>query len=85
MCLIASMDTESFTACHKPRFAARTAYGYELSNINGPTGIRVALIPDSFLDAAIQRTDLGEVYDDILLIDDDAFAGSDQLVVQIPQ
>jgi hypothetical protein len=37
VCLIASTDTESFTACHKPRFAARTAYGYELSNMNGPT------------------------------------------------
>lgn len=53
----------------------------------------MALIPDSFVDPAIQRTDLGEVNDNILLIDDDAFAGrhtltgagSDQLVVQIPQ
>lgn len=61
VCLIASTDTESFTACHRPRFAARTAYGYELSNMNGPTGIRVALIPDSFVDAAVQSPDLGEV------------------------
>ncbi len=93
VCLIASTDTESLTTCHRPRFAARTAGGYELSNRNGPTGIRMALIPDPFVDAAAQRPDLGEVYDNILLIDDDATpgrhtltdAGGAQLVVQIPQ
>ena len=75
VCFVVSTHNASLTVCQLPRYAVRSAVAYDLANRHGPVGVRVALIPDAFVDAATQRPDLGEIGANVLLVSPNAEAG----------
>lgn len=74
VCVVYGTATALDKWCHQPRFAAERSIVTGVPFGAGPL-FRIALIPDSFGDAAAERADLGTYSDNLLVVRDDAPSG----------
>lgn len=75
VCFVMSTDNAASTSCQSPRYAARRGWAFELLNMDGPVGVRAALIPDAFVADLETRSDLGTISENVLLVPDSTTPG----------